>query len=85
VVFALVTPTVEAMAQRALPKTKSLEELGMNRATRDALIVHLRGQNWTLERIAARVGMTFGGVRSALQRIDEENDPEDGPDAYWRG
>lgn len=36
---------------------------------RDRLIVKLRAQNWTLEQIARRVGMSRGGVSRALERI----------------
>ena len=41
----------------------------MTSAQRDELIVKLRQKGWSTRRIAAKVGMTHGGVQYALERI----------------
>jgi transcriptional regulator len=42
---------------------------GLTSAQRDAEIVRLRKAGWSHRRIAARLGMTHGGVQYALERI----------------
>lgn len=44
---------------------------GLTSDERDRLIVALRRKGWSATRIAARVGMTRGGVQFALERIAE--------------
>jgi DNA-binding NarL/FixJ family response regulator len=51
---------------------------GLTSAQRDAEIVRLHKAGWTRRRIAARLGMSQGGITYALERIAEGrpgNDP----------
>jgi hypothetical protein len=44
---------------------------GMTSDERDRLILALRGKGWGARKIAARVGMSVGGVQAAEARIAE--------------